>query len=611
VLGADPPKYLSGIVERMPYDVVNLGNHDVNNLETFRVLSQPGGLIDVWGERLVTSNLRRTNDGDGDESNGSGETNQSLVPVGSNYRFLRGKQGTVLALGFLYNMGDDAVVTVERVQDVVERSWFRTLLASPRPEEFDAVLVLAHMDAEDELVAFLRSELRALVGEDMVIQFITGHSHIRRYVELDPRSSSFEAGRYLDTVGFVSFDIAKGGFRHVFVDANRVSLAQSLGMSVDEYPTEDGKELTSYIQRTLEHAGANVILGCSPRRYRVDGYLNETDSLLQLFMGEVLPKTFLKTFNRGSGSSSSFGHSENVLMQAQDWFVRYDLFPGVVTVGNVFEVLPEDDTITKLSHSLYGGDIIKIWEAYNKDQMFMDNTTYVVGIATEDPKTPGGQPKYPELENDSKYTLYCLAKDAPGIGQIMSDLGYSTYATEEDVYRGKRTVRDLWVDYIREKWPYDGNDCHGPTDRGPDGSDGGDGGAGGGSGTTATASHGIDGDSTHASVPSGPDPTQVVGGASGIGDTHSSSKGTAHRASASGGFGSAGSIAIVLLALCFVSYFGIRHHRRRGRYSTPRDIGVGNDLELQVVRQPPQGYGDVGGGGGGYSSPALSSGRYV
>jgi hypothetical protein len=78
---------------------------------------------------------------------------------------------------------------------------------------------------------------------------------------LDDFASSFEAGRYLDTIGFVSFNPQKGNFEHVFVDANRASIAQSLGMLEDEYPTHDGKDLSAYIAWTLEHAGANEVIG--------------------------------------------------------------------------------------------------------------------------------------------------------------------------------------------------------------------------------------------------------------------------------------------------------------------------------------------------------------
>ena len=593
-LGADPPTYLSGIIEKMPYDVVTIGNHDINNEDTLNVLRQPGGLIDSWGEKLVTSNVRVVETG-GSSSVGDVEVDgdgNSVVPLGSKYRFLHGNQGSILTFGFLYNDADgEAVITVETVQDTIQQSWFQSLFASPRPTHFDAILVLAHMDVQDELISFLHSELRKLCGETMVIQFITGHTHNRSYVDLDSHSSSLEAGRYLDTVGFVSFHLLQGKFQHVFIDANEESLSQSLGMDVEEYPTEDGKELSLYIERTLEHAGANEILGCAPRRYRIEGYLNETDSLLQLYLGEVMPSSFLQVYNHGTGSSSSFNHYENAFIQYLEWFVRYDLFSGVVTMNDIYAVIPEDDSIAKLSHSMFGGDIIKIWEAWNDVRLFLDNTTYVVGVATENPTTPqeGHVPQQPLLENDSKYALYSLSKDAAAISKIMSVLGFPTFSTETDVFHGKKTMRSMWIEYVQNEWPYDGNNCNGFTDRGS-----GEKVDNTGTGTTpstnsessSSSSHG----NSHISVPSNANPPAMSGRSS------STSK-------SSSGSGAAGKFLIVLV-VCAVVFFVLRS-KRRG-YTTPRDLQVSNDLELQVVT--PQGY---NGFGGGYSSPSVSNGRYV
>lgn len=227
------------------------------------------GLVDVWGERLVTSNARVREasfiDGGLDESGSGNENNcnnsTGLVPLGNNYIFLHGDQGTILVLGFLYNMREEAAITVETVEDVFQQSWFTSLFASPRPTEFNTVLVMAHMDVNDELITLLHNTLRDLIGKSMVLQFVTGHTHNRGYIELDDFASSFEAGRYLDTIGFVSFNPQKGNFEHVFVDANRTSIAQSLGMLEDEYPTHDGKDLSAYIAWTLEHAGANEVIG--------------------------------------------------------------------------------------------------------------------------------------------------------------------------------------------------------------------------------------------------------------------------------------------------------------------------------------------------------------
>ena len=94
-------------------------------------------------------------------------------------------------------------ISVSNVEKEVKEKWFQNALKN---EDYDAVLVLAHMDHEDSAVHAIRQAIRGITNKPKLpIQFITGHTHIRAVSYPDDYSSSFEAGRYLDTVGFVSF----------------------------------------------------------------------------------------------------------------------------------------------------------------------------------------------------------------------------------------------------------------------------------------------------------------------------------------------------------------------------------------------------------------------
>lgn len=566
---------LSGIIERMPYDVVTIGNHDVKSDQIVGELTRAGGLVDLWGEKLVTSNVRVQSDGSDD-----------LVPIGNNYRFLSGNQGTILALGFLYNL-DEAAATVETVQDVLRQSWFQDIFTTPRSTDFDAILVMAHMNVDDELISLLHLELRKHVGTSMVIQFITGHTHTRSYVELDEYSTSFEAGRYLDTIGFISFDAKHGDFDHVFVKANKPSIAQSLGMSIDDYPTQDGIDLTNYIARTFEHAGANQILGCAPIRYRSKGHLNETDSLLRLYLEEVMPSTFLQKYSSGS----HYTKLDNVLIQRLDWFVKYDLFPGVVTVNDLVSVVPEDFTIVSVSNSIKGKDILDVIAAWSNNETFLDNTTNVVGLSM--PKSGD------HIVSDAKYVVYTLSEYEPSLNKIIiNDLKVESFTSSHVAYNGEKTMRSMWVEYMKKTWPYDGNDCecmktntcNNLTDSSADDS---------GSfpwemPSSTTTSH----NSTHVSMPSRPNPP---GNSSNSASSNSKS-------------GSPG--AYIFIAVAFVAILYSLRKRRQG-YTAAREATRNNDLELRVTRPPghnsvvpPAGYGNMQPSSG-YSSPQFSRGNYV
>lgn len=70
----------------------------------------------------------------------------------------------------------------------------------------DAIVVLSHMDLKDDNVGIINDAIRA-AGVDTPVQFVTGHTHYRGFSKVDDAASSFEAGHYLDTLGWISFDL--------------------------------------------------------------------------------------------------------------------------------------------------------------------------------------------------------------------------------------------------------------------------------------------------------------------------------------------------------------------------------------------------------------------
>lgn len=570
ILGDDPPEHLVGILERMPFDAVTLGEHEIFNSISLEKLEEPGGLFDEWGDRLVTSNVRQSG---ADESN--------LEPLGNNYLLLEGNQGSVLVLGFLYNLNTDesaAGITVTDVQDVMEEGWFTSLFASCKHQpQFNAVVVLSHMDVRDDLVTLLLSKLRKMCGETMVVQFITGHTHIRSFAELDSHSSSIEAGRFLDTVGFVSFEPETGNFAHNFIPANEEYLAQSVDMSVDEYHTHDGKELSEYIARTFEHTNAGHVVGCAAKLY------NEME-LLEMYLNEVMPKTFL----------SHYHSSHNILIQYLESFVGYDLFPGVVTIGDIYTVVPRDYDIQSLG-SVSGSDVTRIMKEMGKeDKRIFENATDIVGLSTSGESA--------EIDSSLRYSLHTLSKDASKIVSIMDDLGVKS--SLKTVSKGK-TVRSMWIDYVQNNMPYDGNDCKCIEDANGCSS------TGNASKTPPTTSH-------HASPQPGPThPTSNHGPtvSAPVGNKHNSTHGSHHgdrparghnSSVSSNEASSSGSTAWMFVVIAGGIIFVVIRFGRRAAARTEFGNGL-NDLEMQV--SPPPSYGDMSGGAGGYGAPHL--GRYV
>jgi hypothetical protein len=281
-------------------------------------MTRPGGFIDWWGNKYLSSNIIRT----GSQAN-----------FGNQFRLLKGTTSTVLAFGFLYNMKNNGnAVTVVEVNNVVQEQWFRDALQTPG---YDAILILAHMGHDDPLVSVIVTAIRNIVGDTMPVQFITGHTHVRAFQNPDNSSSSVESGRYLDTVGFVSFPrretlLEQPGtalFQHVFLDASREQFEKTLnGPPLD---TEEGAELSALIHRVQVELGLREIVGCSPQRYYFEKPIYASDSVWGLFEQVIVPKMF--------------GGNQIVMFATE--LARYDLLPGDLTVDEIISMIPFNDTI--------------------------------------------------------------------------------------------------------------------------------------------------------------------------------------------------------------------------------------------------------------------------
>ena len=270
------------LLATMPYQALNCGNHELYKDDTITSLLAPlpgtntSSFIEHWNGTYITSNI-----------------NFAGKPLGgARFAVLRGKHGTrLLVLGFLYDMPDHAPsVTVTAVADAVRQPWWRQAMG--RLAEVDAVVVLAHMHYVDPLVTTILDAIRA-ASRTVPVQFVTGHSHIRAFARLDAHAASFEAGNYANTLGFASFDLARGAsttaFAHEFVDMDTAALSTAAGLpSPRALPTADGEALSTSIAATRAALGATRELGCASRTYEVGEPLDRPNSLWGVYMREVV-----------------------------------------------------------------------------------------------------------------------------------------------------------------------------------------------------------------------------------------------------------------------------------------------------------------------------------
>ena len=443
-LSTNPPKYLTPILRQMPWDVVNIGNHELYKNSTIEFITEPEGFVDFWDGRYLTSNVVLSEDGS---------------PIGERFRYLHGQfsNKTVLTFGFLFDFKRNCqMTTVENVQDVVNSSWFNNELENG---EFDAIMVLAHMDYNDPLVEVILDRIRVLCGDDMPVQFITGHTHIRGNKQLDSFSSSFEAGRFLDTIGFVSFPTKKTSasndtnhvtsaipptqasgsssssiarnveFSHTFIDTTIETMKILLGVS--KLKTENGIELSKIIQKTREELGLLKLLGCAPSSYSLSAGLQKSDSLWGLFLKQAVPEQLFAEYD-----------GDNIFLQGTG-ALRYSLYEGNVTLDDLIKIAPFNDTVYLIDDQVKGEDIITAFGVPN----YVDiNSPYEL----PDFAFAGAE----ELDANGYYRVFTGDFNVEYVTKSLIDAGEKGRLIEPEIVENV-TTGTLWSGFFETTWACD------------------------------------------------------------------------------------------------------------------------------------------------------------
>lgn len=423
--GHDSLTASAGILEHIPYDLVTIGDQELQSPSVVPFLKQAGGLVDWWGSKLLTSNILMDS------------TNKK--PLGSYYKYLKGGSSTILAFGFLGEMRLikplDSQLVLQRAEDTIELPWFKNVL---QQGGFDLVLVLAHMNIQ--LERKILKKIRDICGNDILVQFVTGHNSTRGFSQLDSTAPLMETGRSLNTLGFVSFDKTKKQVYHAFINATKKNFETIIG--VPDYMTGGGFALRNFMNRTEISAGGNEILGCSPKRFRANGLLTDDDSLLRLYLHSILPDGLLRIHK----NSLKYDH---ILFQSIDTFIRKDLLQGIITMNDVWGVIPHDDTIIELSNSLRG-DQIQLGGRWSEGETGLNGTTltHTYAVGTDD------------LRSGTTYELLALSSEASQLREILIRQKVPHYYNELVENDGSTIMmRDIWIDFIKKHWPYDGKYC--------------------------------------------------------------------------------------------------------------------------------------------------------
>ncbi|KAK9466967.1 Metallo-dependent phosphatase-like protein [Lipomyces arxii] len=322
------------ILMMAPIDLMSIGNHELYQCEVTQQTYDM--LAPHFDGRYLTSNVEIQ------------LSNGSWVHIGQrSYKFTTQNQGiTVMAFGFLFDFKlNCANSRVSEVEQVVQQAWFQAALREPGVDMF---LVFGHYPIRfwPEMWAIHRA-IRA-VHKSIPIQYFGGHSHVRDFAVLDSRATALQAGRFLETVGWLSIDGIEPGkaenkldydkplkFSRRYLDFNPHSLSfhanKTLGPG-GTFGTENGKAISKIIDDYRVQLNLTYPFGCVPTDYLLEkAKYPGPNSLLSLLEESVL-ETLV-------GEDESV-HNNSRLVFINSGSLRYDMYKGIFTVDSGYIVSP-------------------------------------------------------------------------------------------------------------------------------------------------------------------------------------------------------------------------------------------------------------------------------
>ncbi|KAH9259101.1 hypothetical protein BASA81_002721 [Batrachochytrium salamandrivorans] len=298
----------------MGFDARTFGNHELYVKETVESLQLPGDFVTsniVWQHRR----------------------NETL---GNLYKIVG---GDVLVLGFLYDMTnyDPTLVFVRDVEDCVKMEWFKQVVTR---KDIRAIVVLAHMDYRHPLVNLVFASIRKLRGDDALLPVViaTGHTHQRRHRMLDDYAITLEAGKFMDTLGLVSFanqqsSITNG--KHMtfqYVNPNANDLTALLGNDAGEESAK-AQHLRKEINKVREQLDLDKQVGVLDKTYTLSVKPGASNSLISFWVDRVIEH----------GLFTSGKQTNRLFFIGGTGTIRYDLFGGKVTKDDLWIASPFAD----------------------------------------------------------------------------------------------------------------------------------------------------------------------------------------------------------------------------------------------------------------------------
>ncbi|KAK3819582.1 MAG: Metallo-dependent phosphatase-like protein [Benniella sp.] len=441
------------IFQMINYDALAIGNHELYLPEiaedTYR------NFAPKWGKKYLTSNTFIKDSRTG-----------KIVPIGKLYNKFRMKFGTrVMSYGFLYNfMGAANNTIIEPANVTVTLPWFQESLK----EDVDVYLVVGHVPVRWNEATTVVKAIRAVHPSKPILVF-GGHLHIRDFKAYDARAYGLSAGRFMETLGWMSANCVGKNLTvsRRYLDTNvHTYKTHALAHPRQKFDTWRGQKISKEVTRQRKALGLTTVLGCAPQDYYLNRYpYTDSRSLLDLVTKEILPFSVI-----------DMTRPYPTVVLINSGCQRFDVFKGAFTVDDTFIVSPFHDDFVYATVPYKAAK--NILNALNKapfqkredvPQTFSENATLTPGYVTKDDYGYGGD-DWPHSPIPYVATPNYVSSPLPtGLGDNdLVDVAWLSFFTNlmlpilktlnpantytAQPYRVGITTNEMWPIYVKAKW---------------------------------------------------------------------------------------------------------------------------------------------------------------
>ncbi|KAG8974218.1 hypothetical protein FRC05_007794 [Tulasnella sp. 425] len=319
----------------LPYDILSPGNHELEKEPVARHLFEMLESHPEIKEKYLAANVfyKPPN-----------EPRAKRQQLGSTHRTWHTESGRkITAIGVMFENQSKTInagVYIDPVDTIVNETWFREQVLTSDPDVF---LLVGHMSLSGEERLKWRNIHKAIREQHphTPIFIFAGHTHQRECImgingETPVRSLGIESGRYLETVGWVGYNLTPPEqsleLSRMHIEARRKNLIRLTG-SIDSVFAQSSENVMKPFRELAWRFGLDQYIGCLKNSYPWDTKrYEEGDPLhaLNLYRNVAFPEVVPP---KDSGPYA---------LLLNNGFIRGPLYAGTFTLNDKFVNTPYD-----------------------------------------------------------------------------------------------------------------------------------------------------------------------------------------------------------------------------------------------------------------------------